>query len=73
MNYKESLVAQWERICLPMQETWVPSLIWEDFTRRAATEPVSHDYWAHAQEPRENLKLNLKSESCDVDLFGDFR
>ena len=25
-----SLVAQWLRICLPIQETWVRSLIWED-------------------------------------------
>ena len=23
-------MAQWWRICLPMQETWVPSLRWED-------------------------------------------
>ena len=27
-----SLVAQWERICLPMQGTQVRSLIWEDPT-----------------------------------------
>ena len=25
-----SLVAQWIRICLRMQETWVQSLVWED-------------------------------------------
>ena len=25
-----SLVAQWYRICLPMQETWVQFLGWED-------------------------------------------
>ena len=23
------LVAKWIRICLPMQETWVPSLVWK--------------------------------------------
>ena len=23
-------VAQWQRICLPMQEMWVRSLVWED-------------------------------------------
>jgi len=28
-----SLVAQWERIYLPVQETWIQSLIWEDPTR----------------------------------------
>ena len=29
-----SLVAQWIRICLPMQETRVRSLVWEDPTNR---------------------------------------
>ena len=27
---RDSLVVQWQRIRLPMQETWVPSLGWED-------------------------------------------
>ena len=26
---RASLVAQWLRICLPMQETWVRALVWE--------------------------------------------
>ena len=39
-----SLVAQWLRICLPMQETWVRALVWEDPTCREATRPVSHNY-----------------------------
>ena len=39
-----SLVAQWLRICLPMQGTWVRALVWEDPTCRGATRPVSHDY-----------------------------
>ena len=34
---RASLVAQWWRICLPMQEKWVRSLLWEDSTRRRAT------------------------------------
>ena len=25
-----SLVVQWQRICLPMQKTWVQSLDWKD-------------------------------------------
>ena len=29
-NSRASLVAQWQRTCLPMQETWVQSLVWED-------------------------------------------
>ena len=41
-----SLVAQWLRICLPMQGTWVRALVWEDPTCRRATRPVSHNYRA---------------------------
>ena len=43
-----SLVAQWLRICLPMQGTWVQALVWEDPTCRGATRTVSHNYWACA-------------------------
>ena len=38
-----SLVAQWLRICLPMQGTRVRALVWEDPTCRGAR-PVSHNY-----------------------------
>ena len=34
-----SLVAQWLRNCLPMQETQVQPLLWEDFTCRGANKP----------------------------------
>ena len=43
-----SLVAQWLRICLPMQGSRVRALVWEDPTCRGATRPVSHNYWACA-------------------------
>ena len=46
-----SLVAQWLRICLPMQGTWVWAPVWEDPTCRGATKPVRHNYWACALEP----------------------
>ena len=39
-----SLVAQWLRICLPMQGTWVRALVQEDPTCRGATKPVRHNY-----------------------------
>ena len=39
-----SLVAQWLRICLPMQGTRVRALVWEDPTCCGATRPVSHNY-----------------------------
>ena len=37
-----SLVAQWLRICLLMQETRVRALVWEDPTCHGAAGPVSH-------------------------------
>ena len=45
-----SLVAQWLRICLPMQGTQVQSLVQEDPTCYGATKPVCHNYWAWALE-----------------------
>ena len=42
--YRASLVAQWLRICLPMQGTRVRALVWEDPTCRGANGPVSHNY-----------------------------
>ena len=47
-KYWASLVAQWLRICLPMQGTRVRALVWEDATCRGATRPVSHNCWACA-------------------------
>ena len=41
---RASLVAQWLRICLPMQGTRVRALVWEDPTCRGAAGPVSHSY-----------------------------
>ena len=41
-----SLVAQWLRICLPMQGTRVSALVWEDPTCHRANGPMSHNYWA---------------------------
>ena len=42
--FRASLVAQWLRICLLMQGTWVRALVWEDPTCRGAAGPVSHNY-----------------------------
>ena len=38
-----SLVAQWLRVCLPVQGTRVRALVWGDPTCRGATGPVSHN------------------------------
>ena len=43
-SWGASLVAQWLRICLPMQGTWVRGLVWEDPTCRGAARPVSDNY-----------------------------
>ena len=39
-----SLVAQWLRIRLPMQGTWVQALVREDPTCCEATKPMRHNY-----------------------------
>ena len=39
-----SPVAQWLRIHLPMQGTWVRALVWEDPTCHGATKPMHHNY-----------------------------
>ena len=47
-----SLLAQWLRILLAMQETWVQSLVWEDPWCSGATNPVCRNYWRlRAPEP----------------------
>ena len=39
-----SLVAQWLRVSLLMQGTWVRALVWEDPTCHGASKAVSHNY-----------------------------
>ena len=39
-----SLVVQWIKICLPMQGTWVQSLVGEDPTGHGITKPMHHKY-----------------------------
>ena len=41
---RTSVVAQWLRICLPMQGTQVRALVWEDPICHRATKPVRHNY-----------------------------
>ena len=44
IKLRASLVAQWLKVCLPMQGTRVRALVWEDPTCRGATGPVCHNY-----------------------------
>ena len=46
-----SLVAQWERILLPVQGTQVWSLVQEYPTGRKESRPMCHNYWACVLEP----------------------
>ena len=46
-----SLVAQWLRIRLVMQRTWVQSLVREDPTCCRATKPILHNCWTCCLEP----------------------
>ena len=43
---RTSLVVQWLGIHLPMQGTWVWSLVWEDLTWCGGTKPMGHTYWS---------------------------
>ena len=47
-----ALVAQWLRIHLPMQETWVQSLVWVDAICHEETKLVCNNYWACVLETR---------------------
>ena len=40
------MVKNWQEICLPMQGTWVQTLVLEGPTCRRATMPMSHNYIA---------------------------
>ena len=53
IHYWASLVAQWLRVCLPMQGTWVRALVWEDPTCHRATGPQLLELclWATITEP----------------------
>ena len=61
-----SQVCQWLRICLPMQGTWVQSLIWEDSTCHGATEPACRNYWSQrAPEPTSSSRLQWEAHHCN--------
>ena len=38
--------SQWMKVHVPVQGTWVQSLVWEDPTCLGATKRVHHNYWA---------------------------
>ena len=72
---RTSPVVQWVRIHLPVQGTWIQSLVQEDFTCRRATklpkpvrlEPVLHKRSHHSEKPcaatRQRPPLSTTGES----------
>ena len=73
--YGTSLVAQWLRICLPMQGTQVRALVGEDSTCRRANKPVCHNYWTCTLEPasynywaREPQLLSLRATTTEAHM-----
>ncbi|KAJ8788880.1 hypothetical protein J1605_005176 [Eschrichtius robustus] len=68
-----SLVAQWLRICLPMQGTRVRALVWEDPTCRGATGPLVasslefHSDMAGSRHIRQAYQIpSVEMESMEV-------
>ena len=60
------LVAQWWRIHLPMKETQIWSLVWEDPTWWAVTKLMQHNFWAQALEPGSCNKRSHRNEKPTV-------
>ena len=62
------LVIQWTKIHLPMQRTWVWSLVWEDSTCCKVTKPVLRSYWAYTatNEAHTLLLLSLHAATTET-------
>ena len=59
-------VVQWLRTCLPMQRTWVGSLVQEDLTCLGAIKPVNRNCWACTLEPMSLNHWSLHHRACAV-------
>ena len=66
-----SLVLQWFRIHLPMQGTWIRSLIQEDPTCCGATKPWCHNY--RSLRALEAMLCNEKSRHNEKPVHGNWR
>ena len=61
-----SLAVQWLRIHLPMQGTWIWSLVQEDSTCCRATKPMRRNYWAHVSQLLKPRHLQPVSAARDA-------
>ena len=56
-SFRTSLVVQWIRIRLPMQGTWILSLVQEDSTCHGGAKLVCHNYWACVLQLLKSMRL----------------
>ena len=61
-------MAQWIRICLPMQGTQVWSLLREDSTRCGVTKPANWNYWTPVCLEPVLCKQTPRRETCALQL-----
>ena len=67
---RASPVSQWLRIYLPVQETWVRALVWEDsMCLWGATKPLLHNYWSPSALELMNhssVQFSSVAQSCPI-------
>ena len=66
MKKRTSLVAQWLRICLPMQETWVRSLVWKTPHVAEQLSPCTTTTEASEPRAREPQLLSLHATTTEA-------
>ena len=82
-GFKKSLFWGFQRTGLPMLETWVLSLVWEDPIYHGTTNPLYRIYWACALEPwscnywspntLESVLCNKRSHSDEKPVHHSWR
>ena len=72
--FRSSQVAQWQRIHLPMQETWVQSLGWEDLLEKGMAIHSSILAWRipWTEEPGRLQSMGLQKSDNSISHQGNF-
>ena len=68
-NCVSSISCNWQAGSLPlvpMQETRIQSLVWEDLTCYSANKPEHHNFWTHTPEPALCSRRSLRSDEKPV-------
>ena len=61
------LVVQQLGVCLPMQGTWVQSLVFEDSTC-CGNQPLLRDFWARARAPQKEKPRQQKAHEPQPEI-----